>query len=153
MAYGINISTCCCCCCRRARFTFQFKIQKRLRLFGLFDSSWSSTEYVRVCIVCVCVLVLFRVVAWAFFNVFVNIIATTPITDCLRDFNRFVVKCEIWAEPIPPRGGEESLSGEICAAQALLCPWLFFFFFFFFWKGVQREGGGVATIIRHSFWV
>lgn len=29
------------------------------------------------------------------FNVFVNIIATTPITDCLRDFNRFVVKCEI----------------------------------------------------------
>lgn len=31
------------------------------------------------------------------FNVFVNIIATTPITDCLRDFNRFVVKCEIWA--------------------------------------------------------
>lgn len=48
-----------------------------------------------MCIVYVCVLVLFRVVAWAFFNVFVNIIATTPITDCLRDFNRFVVKCEI----------------------------------------------------------
>lgn len=40
---------------------------------------------------------------------------------------------------MPPRGGEESLSGEICAAQALLCPWLFFFFSFE--KGCRgREG-------------
>jgi len=49
-----------------------------------------------LCWLAVCSSYFYFAVRFSFlFNVFVNIIATTPITDCLRDFNRFVVKCEI----------------------------------------------------------